>query len=608
MDKNNNAYQNGNRPQPKPYQPGIQIDEPEEVFQPFKNDHTVRSNHNVYPYGRNDVDVHDNVRAYGHEQVNTYGRDDVDENGNLRAYGHNQRNNEQHHVPEPESIAEPVPEPTPEPVPKPIPKMNIPKREETQEGSDESIFEDISLFNLLDAFVNKSSSLYNKITLPAGRHQMIADFVMEYNKLHKKDEGTRTTLTTEDVTMVNNVQGTDIYGLREETLANNKGVNKIIHEGKNILNKKVKITVSDEEVRGQLAVSVFNSVVNQTHIFSHTLPSSGFSMSLVDIPEVDIAKLAKLLNRATVRKSRDTRGNLHSNYGMMVMKEVMDFITGYIYSTSIDVDSYRLGNYIRLTDMPIVILLLMEYIHQKGFEVITSCANTMKYGKDNKPKCDASITARLDLSKLLIVDPDKLDSGARKHLAVTSNNAHSVEEVVKYQNSLRANANKTVTIKSGKTPFTIELKNPTMTDSVEAMDQWETIVRDGVADVTLGKSDEEITQLLHDHSSKTALGMYLHFIASISDSNGNYVVDRDSILNVIISFNSNREVVAEIVNAVKDYIGETTIGYIGYTPYVCSKCGFHNGGTELIGLDMISLGFGLVDLATLNLVKTPHIF
>jgi len=515
-----------------------------------------------------------------------------------------------------EQVQQPVQQHVHEQVQQPVPPMQQQVQQPVQQQAQQPVrdtgpklahpFTEIKEMDLLKAFNSKESILASSVILPAGTHQLISDFVTRYTELAGKAAKDRP-IQSEDATMINNVRATDELGMREDTLCDNKGVNSIKYEGAELTGKKIAIDVSNTEVSGQLAVSVFNSIVNQSNIFSHSLPSSGFSMSLVDIPEVDIAKLANLLNRATIRKSRDTRGNLHSNYGMLVMKEVLDFVSGYIYSTSIDVDNYKLSNYIRITDMPIILLLLMEYIHQKGFEVITSCANSLVYEND-KPKCNANITAKVDLTKLLLVDPDKLDTWARKHLSKTSTSAHSVEDVTRYQDTLPSNANKIYNITSGHNKFYIELRNPTMTEAFEAMDQWEEMVRSGTDDITIGKDDEEIAELLNIQSLKTVLGMYLHFIVSISDDNGTYVKDRDSILNVLVSFNSNREVVAEIVKVVKEYIGHATIGHVGYAPYVCSQCGHHNGGSDIIELDMPSLGFNLVDLATSKMISHPHIF
>jgi len=366
-------------------------------------------------------------------------------------------------------------------------------------------------------------------------------------------------------------------------------------KGEEIAPKPINASVKGKEVKGQLAIAIFNGSIGLAGLFQMPLWHSGFHITLQNISDNDIFDLHMKIVEDMGAVGRQTAGLVFSNYSFKAHSIMMDFIMENIQSTSLDVDNFELIKYIKTPDLNNVYLLLLKYLYPNGYSTSISCENAIKIDENAKPNCSFRADVTVDPLKLLKVDKSRLTTSHVRHMSKRKPNSVTVDEVLNYQETLEAIAIKDVSIGNGNV---VGLRTPTLDKYFEQGEEWVNSLEDGIEDV-INDTDNRDT-IMAKRARLSLLAMYGHYVEYIKTSNDNIIRDRDTILEILSTSTQDKDLTITFINAVIKYIDESYVSIVGIPSYQCPECkkantggGNHTLTQTIIGLDVYKLAFTL---------------
>lgn len=181
---------------------------------------------------------------------------------------------------------------------------------------------------------------------------------------------------------------------------------------------------------GEKAVMRVRAIMGLGGIVSVPLWHSGFWITLQAPTESSLIELYRRLQEEKIELGRETFGLVFSNEQSYINSWLLDFCMEHIYETSVRVDSNQeLRPLIKIQDLNILFWGMACLIWPRGFDYVRSL--TTKEGIENTQ----TISAKINLGKLMWVDNASFDDKARNHMAGRQRGKMTVDQVKEYQRS-----------------------------------------------------------------------------------------------------------------------------------------------------------------------------
>ena len=353
-----------------------------------------------------------------------------------------------------------------------------------------------------------------------------------------------------------------------------------------------------------------------------------------DIKESEIIDIELALANNEISLGRETSGLLYSNTSVALVRIVTDFIISKIKTDSLTMTLAKkqdIRKLIKIQDLNPLVMGLIAAFTPNGFDHVRTCKSVVDAPKketkityddedmsdiennhtDNVLNCNHIVEAVVDAKKLLWVDKEALTDEQFEHMAKRSPGSTTVDEVIKYQDSLQVNEVKTreVLYKGGVIKF--DLKNPFLEKHISVGERWITNVIKSLDKLfTEEMSTEQKNTMIINRSRCNLLSIYEHYIDYITFSNGQGTRDKAAIQNILEIIAGDEEAFAALIDVFYSFIDETTIALVGIPTYICPKCKIkqdtgndHSGFKEIIPYNALHGFFELSTFITTKLTE-----
>jgi len=328
-------------------------------------------------------------------------------------------------------------------------------------------------------------------------------------------------------------------------------------------------------IKGKAAVARFTSIFSAGEVVQVPCYHSGFWVTIVPPKQTEIASIQNTIASAIITAGRETNTIAFSNYGVIVNRILLDFIMLHITDTTLIVpEGEDLRTYLSALDIPVLVLGILSSMYPNGANIIRSCKNTSVLNDDKKPKCDVSVTGKVNIKELLHVNTGVLNTSMLNTMSKRSPNTVTVDDIKEYKHFIadRMTLVKEYTTENGN-KITITLKVPDALDYVKDGERWITNVIEKAKELFMD-TDSEITKnnKVLTIMSTVIAGIYNTFVYEIKDDKGLIVNDRLTIDAVLEALSLDTELRKTFVTSCKEFVNDSTITIIGTPTWYCSKC------------------------------------
>lgn len=179
---------------------------------------------------------------------------------------------------------------------------------------------------------------------------------------------------------------------------------------------------------GEKAIMRVRSIMGLGGIVAVPLWHSGFWVTLSAPSESSVIELQRRLQEEKIELGRETFGLVFSNEQSYINSWLLDFCMEHIYETSVRVDSNQeLRALLKIQDLNILFWGLACLIWPRGFDYVRSL--TTQEGIENT----TTISAKVNLGKLMWVDNASFDDKLRAHMANRQRGKMTIDQVKEYQ-------------------------------------------------------------------------------------------------------------------------------------------------------------------------------
>ena len=459
------------------------------------------------------------------------------------------------------------------------------------------------------------------ISLPTDRYNKVVDFIVELSKLtgefHKEFITDKHTIARDiSIRGGKNSQATDVF---EEALDNpeNEFTNNFEHSDKVLAPNTLKINSKTDILSNQNAIAFFSKALGIGELVEVPLWHSGFWVTLRPPKQSEIIVLESNIANLSVQLGALTSTIIYSNYSVIAIRMLMDFIKDHIQNSSLKLSPEDdILDYINIQDLQPLVLGIIISMYPKGAPITRICVNTIVLDSNNIPKCDYSIRGVLDPKKLLFVNRKALSSEHINQMIKRLPNSVTIDDVKNYQLTLDR-------IKPHKIEFNTEAEDVkiNLTISLPSIKEYITAGEEWVNDI-IYKSEELFTDADNQETknkkvdemlSTFILGLYSTFITQIEieyANEGKRVIDKPTIINLLEAFSGDRAILKEYIPKITKFITDTAVAIVATPTFICPKCKANQAVSEnpafreLIPLNIIESFF---DLSTLRGAKLRSI-
>jgi hypothetical protein len=337
-------------------------------------------------------------------------------------------------------------------------------------------------------------------------------------------------------------------------------------DGKRIGIREINIKSGKDKVTGKKAILKMASRLGLSSIIQIPLFHSGFWIALDTISESDIVYLETELAKKEIKYGRRTNGLIYSNEDVMYRQVIMDFVVTHLESTSLDLEGDDLFDYIRIQDFDTILLGIAQAMYPKGYNMVRACNNVKDIGDDGNVACTYKLEARVDPDKLLWIDRSAITDEHRKILFRTKPNSVSKEEVIEYQESLRANKPHKFTY--GGIEFT--LRPSSIRRHIDFGELWISSIESDLDELVATDNElnrQEIYQRLAMSDNLNKLG---HLFGEISSEDS--IIGDDEIEEFLKMLVNNKEAEKIVTKELFRFINSIYIAIAGIPVYICPSC------------------------------------
>ena len=365
------------------------------------------------------------------------------------------------------------------------------------------------------------------------------------------------------------------------------------------------------EEEGEMALIKLMTHMGVGGFFRAPLWNSGIWVMFKPASEDELDELNRIIYSDKVQLGRWSYGLALGNSTVYTLDRVFDFCLSKVYQTSVRTEELpleKLRDYILPQDAMSFIWGFLCANYPSGFHYETPCIN-------DPSKCTHVFEENLNVTKLQWADSSMLTESQKAHMCGFSGNSKSLESVKKYQEEMKTTKSRRVVLNEGtKHEVAFVLKTPTMTEYITQGHQWVSSIVEAV-NRALGSNatDRERNDQITRQSKAATICQYAHWIESLEygeitanpnnpDDNAVAVIrNQETLLESLKSLSSIDSIRNKIIDAVKDYIEESTVSIIGVPAYTCPVCQKDQVGetkyprrTTVIPLDILQVFFALL--------------
>lgn len=365
------------------------------------------------------------------------------------------------------------------------------------------------------------------------------------------------------------------------------------------------------EEEGEMALIKLMTHMGVGGFFRTPLWNSGLWVMFKPASEDEMDELNRIIYSDKVNLGRWSYGLALGNSTVYTLDRVFDFCLSKVYQTSVRAEELpleKLRDYILPQDAMSFIWGFLCANYPSGFHYETPCIN-------DPSKCNHVFEETLNVTKLQWVDSSSLTDSQKAHMCGFSGNSKSLESVKKYQEEMMSTKSRRVVLNKGtKHEIAFTLKTPTMTEYITQGHNWVSSIVEAV-NKALGSqaSERERNEYINRQSKAATICQYAHWIESLEY--GDVSVDPSSPEEAAVVQITNKETLLEslknlsaidsirdqVIDAVKDYIENSTVAIIGVPSYDCPVCKKDQAGevkyprrATVIPLDVLQVFFALL--------------
>lgn len=448
-------------------------------------------------------------------------------------------------------------------------------------------------------------SEYGTVTFPSNSKKVYENV---FTKLAKKENLSKLKLTDkESIAMIVSTNAADA-AVTNDALSdninskNNDYVNELKY-GETELNTRNVGIRNKEGLSTNAAVLKLMAFIGQGEIVQVPLWHSGFWVTLTPITQKELVNLSIAINDSQLSLGRRTSSLIYSNYSIVFIKILTDFIVEHITDTTLTLpENADIREYILLPDLYPLITGMISSMYPMGIDLVKGCVNTTIIDPEtNKPKCSYVVEGKVDAKKLVWVNRNALTKKMLNQMTSRRAKSVTVADVEEYQNSLVQVQERVVPINFEGKILKFTLKTPKLTEAIDSGTQWvESVIR---YTESLFKQDDTDTMKeskVTDVLVAIKANVYKHYIKSI-EFDGITIEDPVTIEEYLDIISVKRDIVTEFFKEVNKYITDSCIAIVATPNYICPDCGkdqveLSGEFKEFIPLNVLENFFDLGDL------------
>lgn len=343
--------------------------------------------------------------------------------------------------------------------------------------------------------------------------------------------------------------------------------------------------------RGADAMLRVRSIMGLGGVVSVPLFHSGFWVTLATPTESALIELFRRISDDKVRLGRETMGLVFSNEQSYLVSWLVDFCLEHMRETSLkNEDPTAIRSLMKAQDHGVLLWALACLIWPRGFNygrALTTVEGVQKA---------ETVTARINVAKLLWVDNSYLSTKQKAHMARRARGSVTEEQVLEYQKEFDLGEGRLFQIND---QLGLRLKQPTIEKYVEDGESWiSNIVR--MVDTTFTQAapgDDERNRIIDLHAKAARLRKYGSWISAVvfTDPSGAGAVDNteESVIQGTLEMLSSLPEADQIEKAIGQFIDDTTISMIAI-PETSGKDTGIPRFPHLIPLDVVNTFFTLL--------------
>ena len=298
--------------------------------------------------------------------------------------------------------------------------------------------------------------------------------------------------------------------------------------------------------------------------------SSGWWCSFRPATDDEWVALEDSLTRDKSTGLRAINGLAMSNAMALTLDTILKFAVNHIVSTNIRFEPDVTPNYLKLLMAPDIDAFLASFLtacYPTGYPITRKCTANIK-------ECFASVSDNVMLSRLLVVDFDRLEERHMSHMARNSENQITEKEIAEYQNTLPSNQAADFTIVENEmVNFKARFKVPTAEETITSGNRWSAMLSDLVRNIMSEQAEESVRVRLFERQARaTKLREYSHWIEELKlDSNSiNTIESIEKTLEVVTPNDTTRQA---LYRSVDDFIEHSRLAVVALPNYTCTSCG-----------------------------------
>lgn len=312
--------------------------------------------------------------------------------------------------------------------------------------------------------------------------------------------------------------------------------------------------------RGTDAMLRVRSIMGLGGVVSVPLFHSGFWITLAAPSESSLIELFRRISDDKVALGRQSIGLVFSNEQSYLSSWLIDFCLEHMRETSLKTEDHTvIRSLMKAQDQQVLLWALACLIWPRGFNY--GRALTTKEGIQN----NETVTARINVSKLLWVDNNFMTVNQKKHMARRSRGSVTEEQVLEYQKEFSLSEGRLMKIND---QLALRLVQPTISQYVQDGEIWiSNIVR--MVDTTFTQAtpgDDERNRMIDLHAKAARLRKYGSWVGAVvftePDGTTTYDNTEQTVIDETLEMLSSLPQAADVEKAIGAFIDDTTMALI----------------------------------------------
>lgn len=350
------------------------------------------------------------------------------------------------------------------------------------------------------------------------------------------------------------------------------------------------------KVTGEAAVMRMQALSGLGGTFAFPLWHSGFWVSIKTPTDIDLLNLYEQTARRKTEVGRDAFGLPFSNDMTYIMEPVMELFEKCLVKVSLQTDqsTSEIINQIKLPDFQTICWGLARVIWPNGFMYSRSLLDENASGEK-----DRTITALLDVGKLLWVDQNSISEFQKRHMSTRMSKKMTETSVDLYLNSFNRPMSKRVKVYSTpSSDFYVTLHVPTIGQAIAAGNMWITNLQTMMQESIIEEDEVKRAAILKEYSQATRMCQYVHWVKAVHqvlpDGEEETYDDEESIYAIMRHFSSEEDMADTFLREVIAFISTSNVSIVGITTLKEDEEMKHDAYPRLIPVDAMLLFFFLL--------------